>query len=150
MCVCLTCEPERQNAAPPAAPETVVGFLAAEAAGDIKPSSIGRRVAAIRYAHKACRYRRARVQNGRCKRSGPSQLTPFPANEMAAARIMQETADRLEAMRGRLASALGDPELMLRRVKMDEGQDAELRAAGARLKQAILWSRGRAVRSTRA
>jgi hypothetical protein len=66
-------------------------------------------------------------------------------NEMAAAHIMQETADRLEAMRGRLASALSDPELMLRRVKMDEGQDAELRAAGACLKEAILWSRGRAV-----
>ncbi|HEY7301594.1 MAG TPA: site-specific integrase [Xanthobacteraceae bacterium] len=42
----------RQVAAMPAAPETVAGFLAAEAARGIKPASIGRRVAAIRYAHK--------------------------------------------------------------------------------------------------
>jgi integrase len=33
-------------------PETVAAFLAAEAARGIKPASIGRRVAAIRYAHK--------------------------------------------------------------------------------------------------
>ena len=36
----------------PAAPETVAAFLAAEAARGIKPATIGRRVAAIRYAHK--------------------------------------------------------------------------------------------------
>jgi site-specific recombinase XerD len=36
----------------PALPETVAAFLASEAARGIKPSSIGRRVAAIRYAHK--------------------------------------------------------------------------------------------------
>jgi site-specific recombinase XerD len=42
----------RQLAAVPATPETIAGFLAAEAARGIKPSSIGRRVAAIRYAHK--------------------------------------------------------------------------------------------------
>jgi site-specific recombinase XerD len=35
-----------------ATPETVAAFLAAEAARGIKPPSIGRRVAAIRYAHK--------------------------------------------------------------------------------------------------
>ena len=42
----------RQVAVLPATPETIAGFLAAEAARGIKPSSIGRRVAAIRYAHK--------------------------------------------------------------------------------------------------
>jgi site-specific recombinase XerD len=36
----------------PAAPETVAAFLAAQAGSGIKPSTIGRRVAAIRYAHK--------------------------------------------------------------------------------------------------
>jgi site-specific recombinase XerD len=36
----------------PAAPETVAAFLAAEAARGLRSSSIGRRVAAIRYAHK--------------------------------------------------------------------------------------------------
>src|ERR1700732_5116771 len=36
----------------PAPPETAAAFLAAEAARGIKPATIGRRVAAIRYAHK--------------------------------------------------------------------------------------------------
>jgi site-specific recombinase XerD len=36
----------------PAAPETVAAFLAAEAEAGVKPSTLGRRVAAIRYAHK--------------------------------------------------------------------------------------------------
>jgi site-specific recombinase XerD len=40
----------------PAAPETVAAFLAAEAARGIKPATIGRRVAAIRYAHKLAGY----------------------------------------------------------------------------------------------
>src|SRR5246127_3248005 len=43
---------ERRLPAIPAAPEMVAAFLAAEAARGIKPASIGRRVAAIRYAHK--------------------------------------------------------------------------------------------------
>jgi site-specific recombinase XerD len=36
----------------PATPESVAAFLAAEAIRGVKPSTIGRRVAAIRYAHK--------------------------------------------------------------------------------------------------
>jgi site-specific recombinase XerD len=42
----------RGLAALPAAPETVAAFLAASAAAGLRPSTIGRRVAAIRYAHK--------------------------------------------------------------------------------------------------
>jgi site-specific recombinase XerD len=45
------CE-QRRLSVIPAAPETVAAFLAAEAARGIKPATIGRRVAAIRYAHK--------------------------------------------------------------------------------------------------
>jgi hypothetical protein len=49
-------------AALPAAPETVASYLAAHAASS-KPSTLGRRVAAIRYAHKlagiqTCVYRK--------------------------------------------------------------------------------------------
>ena len=47
---------ERHLPAIPAAPETVAAFLAAEAARGIKPATIGRRVAAIRYAHKLAGY----------------------------------------------------------------------------------------------
>jgi Phage integrase, N-terminal SAM-like domain len=36
----------------PAAPETAAAFLAAEAEAGVRPSTLGRRVAAIRYAHK--------------------------------------------------------------------------------------------------
>jgi site-specific recombinase XerD len=36
----------------PALPETVAAYLASEAGAGVKPSTIGRRVAAIRYAHK--------------------------------------------------------------------------------------------------
>jgi site-specific recombinase XerD len=45
------CETRRVPALP-AAPETVAAFLAAEATRGVKPSTIGRRLAAIRYAHK--------------------------------------------------------------------------------------------------
>jgi site-specific recombinase XerD len=43
---------ERQLEPLPAAPETVAGFLASEASRGTRASTIGRRVAAIRYAHK--------------------------------------------------------------------------------------------------
>ena len=36
----------------PASPETVAAFLAAETGGGTKPSTLARRIAAIRYAHK--------------------------------------------------------------------------------------------------
>src|SRR6516225_9648318 len=45
------CE-ERQLNAVPASPATVAAFLAHEASRNVKVSTIGRRVAAIRYAHK--------------------------------------------------------------------------------------------------
>jgi site-specific recombinase XerD len=45
------CE-ERQLDAVPASPATVAAFLAHEASRNVKASTIGRRVAAIRYAHK--------------------------------------------------------------------------------------------------
>jgi site-specific recombinase XerD len=43
---------ERGASALPAAPEAVAAFLAHEAERRVKPSTIGRRVAAVRYAHK--------------------------------------------------------------------------------------------------
>ena len=43
---------ERATGALPAAPETVAAYLAFEAARHIRPSTIGRRLAAIRYAHR--------------------------------------------------------------------------------------------------
>jgi integrase family protein with SAM-like domain len=42
---------ERRLDALPASPATVAAFLAHEASGNVKASTIGRRTAAIRYAH---------------------------------------------------------------------------------------------------
>src|SRR5690348_6527651 len=43
---------ERRTNALPATPEAVAAFLAHEAQRQVRPSTIGRRVSAIRYAHK--------------------------------------------------------------------------------------------------
>jgi Phage integrase, N-terminal SAM-like domain len=43
---------ERHVSVLPASPESVAAFLAQEAERQVRPSTIGRRVAAIRYAHK--------------------------------------------------------------------------------------------------
>jgi hypothetical protein len=43
---------ERHVSVLPASPESVAAFLAHEAERQVRPSTIGRRVAAIRYAHK--------------------------------------------------------------------------------------------------
>ena len=48
---CSWCETKRVPALP-ACPKAVAAFLAAEANRGVKPSTIGRRLAAIRYAHK--------------------------------------------------------------------------------------------------
>jgi hypothetical protein len=42
----------RNVASLPATPETVAGFLASKAEAGLKPSTIGRRCSAIKYAHK--------------------------------------------------------------------------------------------------
>src|SRR5712672_444916 len=49
------CEAKRVTALP-STPETLAAFLAAEANRGVKTSTIGRRLAAIRYAHKLAGY----------------------------------------------------------------------------------------------
>src|SRR5258708_35053632 len=64
----------------PALPETVAAFIAAQAGSGTRPSTLARRVAAIRYAHKLANletpadteggkatFRRSRPAIGRCK-----------------------------------------------------------------------------------
>jgi len=78
----------------PAAPETVAAFLAAEAARGIKPATIGRRVAAIRYAHKlagcddpptSSEVVRATVQGiRRTLGAAPVRKTPATADKVVA------------------------------------------------------------------
>jgi hypothetical protein len=58
------CETKRISALP-AAPKTVAAFLAAEANRGTKASTIGRRLAAIRYAHKLAEPRAAYERRSR-------------------------------------------------------------------------------------
>jgi site-specific recombinase XerD len=78
----------------PAAPDTVAAFLGAEAARGIKPSSIGRRVAAIRYAHKLAGYTEAPTDSEAVKATmqgirrtigaAPARKTPATAEKVVA------------------------------------------------------------------
>ncbi len=57
--------------------------------------------------------------------------------------LMAETANELAVMRSKLAAALLDPELTLRRLSSELGSDADLISAGQRLKIAQHEARGR-------
>lgn len=63
----------------------------------------------------------------------------------AASSLLYEAADAIQTMRRKLSGALEDPELMLRRMRADRGRDAELVAAGRRLRDIELWARGRGI-----
>jgi site-specific recombinase XerD len=104
---------QRGAIALPARPETVAAFLAAEAGRGVRPSTIGRRVAAIRYAHKLAGHavlptddERVRATMRGIRRSigtAPRKKTPA-------------TADRIVAMApiaGRHLAALRDRALLL-------------------------------------
>ena len=56
----------------PASPETVAAFLAAETGNGTKPSTLARRVAAIRYAHKLAQLTHPRTQKPSRRRCGAS------------------------------------------------------------------------------
>jgi site-specific recombinase XerD len=85
----------------PAAPETVAAFLAAEAARGIKPATIGRRVAAIRYAHKlagcddpptSSEVVKATVHGiRRTMGSAPVRKTPATADKVVAMAALADT-----------------------------------------------------------
>ena len=60
----------------------------------------------------------------------------------SAVGIMQESSDALRAIRRTLAATFADPELLLGRMKADQGLDADLLAAGKRLREVMLWAEG--------
>jgi hypothetical protein len=59
--------------------------------------------------------------------------------------ITNEAANALQSVRRKLGTVLTDPELLLRRMKLDEGLDDELQATGRRLQSAIQSLSGRAM-----
>jgi site-specific recombinase XerD len=101
---------ERGVASLPAAPETVAAFLARQATGGAKPSTIARRVAAIRYAHRLAGYPapteaeavKATVRGIRRARGvSPRKMAPATSDRliaMAAAGDSSVTAKRDRAL----------------------------------------------------
>src|SRR5579862_2218596 len=106
---------ERHLPAIPAAPETVAAFLAAEAARSIKPATIGRRVAAIRYAHKLAGYGdpptssevvKATMQGiRRTMGSAPVRKSPATADKVVAMAALADTD--VKGLRDRAIILLG-------------------------------------------
>jgi len=105
---------ERGTEALPAAPETVAAFLAFEAGRGVKPSTIGRRVASIRYAHKLAgrtlptdgeRVRATLRGIRRSLQTAPTRKAPATADKiMAMAPIGRE---RLSNLRDRALLLVG-------------------------------------------
>ena len=88
-----SCEARGLNALP-ATPESVAAFLAAEANAGIKPSTIGRRVAAIQYAHRLAGHEPPTASEAvkATVRGIRRSLGAAPARKAAA------TADKVRAM----------------------------------------------------
>jgi site-specific recombinase XerD len=106
---------QRHLPAIPAAPETIAAFLAAEAARGIRPPSIGRRVAAIRYAHKlagcddpptSSEVVKATVHGiRRTMGSAPVRKTPATADKVVAMAALADTD--MKGLRDRAILLLG-------------------------------------------
>ena len=66
-------------------------------------------------------------------------------NQTAAAKTMRDAAEAIECMCSRLAAVFDDPNLLLKRLIADTGNDDEMIASGERLVDAMKWAKGRAV-----
>jgi site-specific recombinase XerD len=106
---------ERAATALPASPEAVAGFLAWSATSGAKPSTIGRRLAAIRYAHRVAGHEaptsaesvRAVLRGiRRSVGTAPAQKAPATA-ERVAAMLALIPATTLRGKRDRAMLALG-------------------------------------------
>lgn len=105
---------ERAISVLPAAPETVAAFLAQEAGRRIKPSTIGRRVAAIRYAHKLARLplptddeRVTATLRGIRRTVGTAPAKKMPATAERIVAMAPIAGERLSSIRDRALLLLG-------------------------------------------
>ena len=103
----------------PAAAETVAAFLASEAGRGVRPSTIGRRVAAIRYAHKLAGFptptddERVRATVRGMRRSlgaAPNRKAPATADKIVA--MAPLAGERLSEIRDRALLLIGFAELL--------------------------------------
>ena len=98
----------------PARPETVAAFLAAEAGSGTKPSTLGRRVAAIRYAHKLAHLEtptdseavKATLRGIR-RTFGGAKVRKAPAIAAKVQAMVALAPDRLTGLRDRALLLLG-------------------------------------------
>jgi site-specific recombinase XerD len=98
----------------PASPESVAAFLACEVERSIRPSTIGRRVAAIRYAHKLAGHavptddeRVKATVRGIRRRLGTAPRKKAPATAERIIPMALGTGDNLKALRDRALLLLG-------------------------------------------
>jgi len=114
------CETRRISALP-AVPETVAAFLGAEADRGLRPSTIGRRLAAIRYAHKLGglaiptddeRVRATMRGIRRCHGVAPVKKAPATAEKVMAMAAMAD--GRLASLRNRALLLFGFASAMRR------------------------------------
>ena len=105
---------DRSVSSLPAAAETVAAYLAAEAQRGLKPSSIGRRLAAVRYAHKLTGHEpptssetvRATMRGiRRTVGSAPTRKAPVTADHARA--MASSTSNTLGGLRDRAVLLLG-------------------------------------------
>jgi len=104
----------RHVSALPATPQTVAAFLAAEANRGSKPSTIGRRLAAIRYAHKLASHEpptnsevvKATLRGiRRTANNAPARKTPATADRIVA--MVNKTGSDPKGLRDRALLLLG-------------------------------------------
>jgi site-specific recombinase XerD len=98
----------------PAAADTVMAFLSAEALGGAKASTLGRRVAAIRYAHKAAghepptnRETVKAVMRGIRRTIGTAKVQKAPATADLLRQMLDACPDTIRGKRDRALLALG-------------------------------------------
>jgi integrase len=98
----------------PAAPETVMAFLSAEALGGAKAATLGRRVAAIRYAHRAAglepptnNEKVKAVMRGIRRTVGAKKEQKAPATAKRLRAMLDHCPDTLRGRRDRALLALG-------------------------------------------
>jgi site-specific recombinase XerD len=106
---------ENRGALPlPALPESVAAFLASEAKRGVKPSTMARRMAAIRYAHKLAGHASPTASEAvkatlrgirRTKRAAPNRKAPATADKIAA--MAAATGDGVRGLRDRALLLLG-------------------------------------------
>ena len=110
----MWCRENGASASIPATPETVAAFLAAETARGVKPSTIGRRVASIRYAHRlmdladpTATETVRRVVRGIRRSVGAAQVQKAPVTAEILTVMLSRVPDTLAGKRDRALLALG-------------------------------------------